>query len=271
MVNTGPTPVTVIGLGAMGQALATAFLDAGHPTTVWNRTAAKADPLVAKGAVRAETVAEAVAAAPLIVVCVLDYAAVHALLGPAADELPGRVLVNLTNGTAQEARASAQWAAELGAEYVDGGIMAIPPTIGTPDSVILYSGSQQAFDTHSKALDLLGTSKFLGTDAALASLHDLALLGAMYGMFAGAYNAIAMVGTEKVAATEFTDELLVPWLNSMVAVLPMLAEEVDSGAEVSEGRRLVERVALTNIIDTAKAQGVAANFVNPLQAIKDNT
>ena len=37
------TPVTVIGLGLMGQALAGAFLRAGHPTTVWNRSAAKAD------------------------------------------------------------------------------------------------------------------------------------------------------------------------------------------------------------------------------------
>ncbi|WP_334271076.1 NAD(P)-dependent oxidoreductase [Saccharopolyspora indica] len=263
--------MTVIGLGAMGQALAEAFLNAGHPTTVWNRTAARAEPLVAKGAVRAETVAEAVTAAPLIVVCVLDYAAVHGLLDPVADELSGRALVNLTNGTAQEARTTAEWAAELGAEYVDGGIMAIPPTIGTPASAILYSGSQQAFDTHSTVLDLLGTSKFLGTDAGLAALHDLALLGAMYGMFAGAFTAMAMVGTEKVAAADFTDELLVPWLNSMVAVLPLLAAEADSGEEVSEERKLVERVALTNIIDTAKAQGVAANLVNPIQAIKDNT
>ncbi len=43
-------PVTVLGLGALGKALATAFLTNGHPTTVWNRTADKADPLVALGA-----------------------------------------------------------------------------------------------------------------------------------------------------------------------------------------------------------------------------
>lgn len=30
------TPVTVVGLGSMGSALAEAFIDAGHPTTVWN-------------------------------------------------------------------------------------------------------------------------------------------------------------------------------------------------------------------------------------------
>ncbi|MFC7722700.1 NAD(P)-binding domain-containing protein [Nonomuraea recticatena] len=38
------TPVTVLGLGSMGTALAEAFIEAGHPTTVWNRTASKAAP-----------------------------------------------------------------------------------------------------------------------------------------------------------------------------------------------------------------------------------
>jgi len=33
-------PVSGIGLGPMGQAVAAAVVDAGHPTTVWNRTAA---------------------------------------------------------------------------------------------------------------------------------------------------------------------------------------------------------------------------------------
>lgn len=42
-------PVTVIGLGPMGQAMVRAFLTAGHPTTVWNRTASRADAVVAEG------------------------------------------------------------------------------------------------------------------------------------------------------------------------------------------------------------------------------
>lgn len=42
--STRPTPVSVLGLGLMGQALARAFPRAGHPTTVWNRTPAKAEP-----------------------------------------------------------------------------------------------------------------------------------------------------------------------------------------------------------------------------------
>ena len=58
---TDKTPLTVIGLGPMGQAMVTRFLEAGHPTTVWNRTPARADAVVARGAVRAATAADAVA------------------------------------------------------------------------------------------------------------------------------------------------------------------------------------------------------------------
>ncbi|MCY9670679.1 NAD(P)-binding domain-containing protein [Paenibacillus alginolyticus] len=47
--------VTVIGLGPMGQAMATAFLEHGYKVTVWNRTSSKADELVTKGAVKSSS------------------------------------------------------------------------------------------------------------------------------------------------------------------------------------------------------------------------
>ncbi|PRH77847.1 hypothetical protein C6N75_18085 [Streptomyces solincola] len=72
--------VTVLGLGPMGRALAGAFLAAGARTTVWNRTPGRDRELVERGAVGARSAAEAVAASPLTVVCVVDYDAADALL-----------------------------------------------------------------------------------------------------------------------------------------------------------------------------------------------
>ncbi|MFB9640637.1 NAD(P)-binding domain-containing protein, partial [Streptomyces spiralis] len=92
MTDGDRSPVTVLGLGPMGRALATAFLESGHPTTVWNRTASKADALAARGASRADSVADAVAASPLTIVCVIDYDAVRAVTEPAAGALRGRTL-----------------------------------------------------------------------------------------------------------------------------------------------------------------------------------
>lgn len=59
-----PTPITVLGLGNMGTALAGALIDAGHPTTVWNRSPARAEPLGARGATAADTAEFAVSASP---------------------------------------------------------------------------------------------------------------------------------------------------------------------------------------------------------------
>ncbi|URN08001.1 NAD(P)-binding domain-containing protein [Actinomadura madurae] len=90
--------VTVLGLGPMGRALAGAFLDAGVPTTVWNRTPGKDRDLVERGATRAESPEAAVAASGLTVVCVVNGEAVDAIVRRAAvtTALKGRALVNLT-------------------------------------------------------------------------------------------------------------------------------------------------------------------------------
>lgn len=72
--------VSIIGLGAMGSALARALLRKGHRITVRNRTSAKADPLVRDGAARAADPAGAVAASPVILVCVDNYAVTRDIL-----------------------------------------------------------------------------------------------------------------------------------------------------------------------------------------------
>ncbi|MGW4850080.1 NAD(P)-dependent oxidoreductase [Streptomyces sp. NPDC004288] len=84
MENT-PQKTAFLGLGSMGLPMARRLLDAGHPLTVWNRTAAKADALVADGAVRAATPAEAVRDADVVVTMLADPAAALAV---AAEMLP---------------------------------------------------------------------------------------------------------------------------------------------------------------------------------------
>src|SRR5687767_14729461 len=96
------TPITFLGLGAMGRVLAATELEAGHPITVWNRSAGRADALGDHGASVAASVADAVGAAPVIVVCLLDHASVHETLDPVAATLTGRTLINLTTTTPNE-------------------------------------------------------------------------------------------------------------------------------------------------------------------------
>ncbi|MFI6899191.1 NAD(P)-dependent oxidoreductase, partial [Streptomyces sp. NPDC050256] len=163
MMHTG-TPVTVLGLGLMGSALAGAFLRAGHPTTVWNRTPAKADDLVARGATLAGSPGTAIAAAPLVVVCVSDYdAVVDVLDGPLDD----RVVVNLTSGTPSRARKLAEEVVRRGGGYLDGGVMAVPEAVGTADAVLAYSGPRPLYEAQESCLGSLGTGLYLGDDPGL--------------------------------------------------------------------------------------------------------
>ncbi|WP_410585042.1 NAD(P)-dependent oxidoreductase [Amycolatopsis sp. lyj-108] len=254
-----PVPVTVIGLGAMGKALAATFLAAGHPTTVWNRSAGKADGLVADGATRAATITEAVTASPLVVVCLLDYPVLHEILDPVGDTLAGRALVNLTNGTPDQARETATWAARHGTDYLDGGIMAVPPMIGQPEALVLYSGSRPVLDQNEQALNRLGAARYVGTDPGLASLYDLALLSAMYGQFAGASHALALVGTEKADLAEFASSLLTPWLTATTIALPLLAQQNGTSTqtvEESDSPPDMQAVAIANIVTASNSQNV---------------
>jgi 3-hydroxyisobutyrate dehydrogenase-like beta-hydroxyacid dehydrogenase len=260
--------LTVIGLGAMGARIAEVLLAAGHPTTVWNRTPGRADALVEQGAVRAGGVADAVAASPLVLVCVLDYAAAREILEPVAGELAGRTLVHLSTGTPRQAREMAAWAAEHGIDYVDSGMMATPTMIGKDGARFLYSGSQAAFDRYRSSLELLGTAEFFGEDAGLASLYDLALLSSMYAMFGGFFHGAALVGTAGVSAADFA-ERAASWVTAMTAGLPYDAGFVDSGDYRTADEQTVafNEAALDMIVQVSAEEGIGVDVVAPLQTL----
>ena len=67
--------IAILGLGTMGTGMATNLLKAGFPLSVYNRTAAKAQPLVDAGARSASTPAEAAAGASIIISMLADDAA----------------------------------------------------------------------------------------------------------------------------------------------------------------------------------------------------
>jgi 3-hydroxyisobutyrate dehydrogenase-like beta-hydroxyacid dehydrogenase len=258
--------VSVLGLGEMGSALAAAAVKAGHGTTVWNRSPGRADTLVEQGAIAASTVAEAVSAAPLVIVCLLDHASVHEVLDPVADRLAGRTLVNVTTTTPAQARELAAWAQRAGAEYLDGGIMATPDMIGGPVSSILYSGSADALERSRTVLNLWGRSTYFGEDAGLASLYDLALLAGMYVMFAGFLHGAAMVAPAGTGAREFA-AMAAPWLSATIPALDGIAAVVDGGDYTVPGQQSLEFSDLGDMLAASAAQGISTEVVGMVEGL----
>lgn len=258
-----PSPTTVVGLGAMGGALAAALIDAGHPTTVWNRSPTKSQPLAARGATTAASVEAAVSASPLTVVCLFDHASVHEVLDPIAPSLRRHALVNLTTTTPNEARELADWAARHAIDYLDGAVMAVPEMIGSPGSAIFYSGSATVFEEHRAPLDRWGQSSYFGPDAGMASLYDMAMLAGMYVTFAGFMHGAAMVGAEGVSATDFATRAT-PFLAAMTGAFAGLAATIDATGYAAEGQQSLEFSDLTKIVTASVEQSVSAEVLQPV-------
>jgi 3-hydroxyisobutyrate dehydrogenase-like beta-hydroxyacid dehydrogenase len=263
-------PVTVIGLGLMGQALAGAFLNGGHPTTVWNRSTAKARQLVARGAKLAASPEDAVAASPLVVVCVTDHAAARALLDPLGNVLAGRVLVNLTSGTAKQARETAEWADQRGITYLDGVILAIPAAMGTADAVVLYSGPRQAFDTHEPTLRSLGAgTAHVGADPGLSALYDMATLTVMWSVLNGFLHAAALLGTAQVDAATVAP-FVKQGIGTITGWLSGYADQIDAGTYPPDDATIDTHLAtMEHLVHESESLGVDAELPRFVKALTE--
>jgi 3-hydroxyisobutyrate dehydrogenase-like beta-hydroxyacid dehydrogenase len=78
--TSAPRKIGLIGLGLMGRPMGMNLLKAGYSLTVWNRTAARAEELVAAGAKRAETPREVAAASDVLLSIVSDPPALESVL-----------------------------------------------------------------------------------------------------------------------------------------------------------------------------------------------
>jgi 3-hydroxyisobutyrate dehydrogenase-like beta-hydroxyacid dehydrogenase len=207
--------VTVIGLGLMGSALASAFHNAGHQITVWNRTPGKTAPF--QGLARiANTVQEACAASDAVVVSVLDYDVSNALLRTpdVEDVIAGKTVIQLTTGTPAEARDGQRWANQHAATYLDGAIMGYPRSIGTENCAILYSGDATVFERHREMLSALGgRAIFCGESVGAAATLDMASLEFAYAQAAALLHGAALCAAESVPLDEFFTTADIPvWL-----------------------------------------------------------
>jgi 3-hydroxyisobutyrate dehydrogenase-like beta-hydroxyacid dehydrogenase len=164
------TACAVIGTGDMGFALAAALLGSGHRVVVWNRTPARYAALIERGAEAADSVAAAVSAADLVVVCLLDYATSVSVLGAdgVADSLSGRTLLQFSFSNGGEAAALEQWVKQQGGDYLHGQIKAYPREVGTPEARLNYSGTESTFETFRRTVAVFGEPVYLGADVAAA-------------------------------------------------------------------------------------------------------
>ena len=137
--------VAVLGTGVMGTGMTRSLRRAGQPVRVWNRTAARAEPLVADGASVAGSPAEAVRGAEVVLVALFDTAAVLEVLAAAADGAePGAVWLQTSTIGPDGTERVAALAAEHGLRLVDAPVLGTKGPAEQGKLVALLSGDPAA-------------------------------------------------------------------------------------------------------------------------------
>ncbi|MFF8832213.1 NAD(P)-dependent oxidoreductase [Streptomyces sp. NPDC015131] len=251
-----PAPVTVIGLGPMGRAMAGAYLDRGHPVTVWNRTPSRADGLVGRGARLAATVEEALTASEVVVLSLTDHDAMYAVLeraDPAA--LAGRVVVNLGSDTPERTREAAAWLAERGAVQLTGGVLTPPGGIGDPGSTTLYSGPREVFDAHRVTLEVLTAADHRGEDPGTAALLYQLNMTLFWTALTAYWQALALAGAHGLKAADILP--LATGALDLSQFLDFYSPRVDAGDHTGDVDRLAMGAAsVAHVLHTNADAGV---------------
>src|SRR3979411_1752828 len=139
--------VAFIGLGRMGHGMAGRYLDAGFNVAVWNRSKAKAEDLIARGAKWATSPEDAAIDADAVVTMVADDEASRAVWltrdGAAATMKAGTLAIECSTVSHQHALDMARELNGRGLIYIDSPVTGLPDAAASGKLTLLV-GAQPA-------------------------------------------------------------------------------------------------------------------------------
>jgi 3-hydroxyisobutyrate dehydrogenase-like beta-hydroxyacid dehydrogenase len=167
-----------IGLGSMGLPIAANLLAAGIKVRVWNRTADKANPLIAKGAAKAASFAETATPGGVVIMMLADDAAVEAVTigkdGIAARLGRGGIHVSMSTIAPATATRLAAHHADHGSTYIAAPVFGRPENAEKKQLVVCISGPAAAQQRIRPLLDAIGRAVFeYGEEPAAANVAKL--------------------------------------------------------------------------------------------------
>jgi 2-hydroxy-3-oxopropionate reductase len=180
-----------LGIGLMGAPQARNVLKAGYAVTAWNRSRAKADALVADGASVADTPADAVRDADIVVVMLENGPIVTDVLfaqGTAGAMRPGTLVIDMSSIKPFEAQDHAARLAANGVRHVDAPVSG--GTVGAIDGTlaIMAGGEAEDYERAEPVLRTMGRPVHVGPSGSgqLAKLANQIIVGVTIGAVAEA-------------------------------------------------------------------------------------
>lgn len=156
--------VGFIGLGTMGQPMAGRIIGAGFPLTVWNRTAAKTEDLVKKGAKAAGSPKEVAAKSDIFISMISDGPALEAITfgesGVLAGAKPGSVFIDMSTVDPGSSSRVAKAVEEKGVKMLRAPVSGSTVLAAAGTLTILASGNKGAFDRCEPVFKAMGQKIF---------------------------------------------------------------------------------------------------------------
>ncbi len=153
--------VGFIGLGTMGLPMAGRILSSGYPLVVYNRTQSKTDDLVARGAIRASSPAEAAVKSDVLLSMVSDPAALEEVvkgeMGTAGALRPGTVHVDMSTVSPSVITEVASLYRSRSVGFLHSPVLGSVPQAAEGSLLLFVGGGEETYRKAKSVLDLLGT------------------------------------------------------------------------------------------------------------------
>ncbi|HUO91906.1 MAG TPA: NAD(P)-dependent oxidoreductase [Rhizomicrobium sp.] len=204
-----------VGLGQMGSGIAANLVKSGREVTVYNRTAAKAAPLVALGAKVAQTAGDAAKGDVVITMLADDHAVEAAVFGA------GGILAALPKGALHISSSTISVAlsdrlteahAKAGQRFVAAPVFGRPDAAAAARLFVAVAGLKDAIATAQPLLDTIGQKTFvIGEKPSLANLVKLSgnfLIATVIEALGEAVALVAKGGVDRHAYIDFLTSTL---------------------------------------------------------------
>ncbi len=245
--------VGFIGLGNMGQGMADNLLKKGADLTVYTRTKAKVDAMVARGAKGAASVAGIASQSDVLLVCLPDVkTSLGVLIGPdgaVRHARAGAVLIDHSTVDIATSKACADAAKTRGLSFLDAPISGGPTGAANGTLAIMCGGDKAAFDKAKPALDMMGVNvRHMGPTGAGTAMKLINQLLVSVNCVAAA-EAFALANSAGVDINTAAEVLKVAWGQSRM---------VERSAPITAARNF-ERSAAP-VRNLAKDMGILASL-----------
>jgi 3-hydroxyisobutyrate dehydrogenase-like beta-hydroxyacid dehydrogenase len=205
-----------IGLGSMGLPMAANLIAAEVKLHLHNRTASKAETLVAKGAVLASKAGDVAMAGGIVMTMLADDAAVESVVmgtdGIAAKLGHGGIHVSMSTIAPATSRRLASYHAEHGSIYIAAPVFGRPDNAAARQLVVCTSGPAAAKDRVRPLLEAVGRAIFdYGEEPGAANVVKLTgnfLIAAALESMAEAYTMAEANGVDRVKVAEMLGKTL---------------------------------------------------------------